>query len=243
MRCPSRAPAPSRPSAARTHELRFEYVTNTGHPITDDDGFELRGPGGAVQKGKLANGRLHRTGVEPGAYELRTRVIKSARWSTSAAGPFESVELIVSTRGFPDGTPLDLVIRPAYGPADASGFRIKGELKSDQARASWAYEQAIGGRVTERFQFEVSAGRKHARSGMLTINAHASGTPRGTQERLRARGYDAGPPTDDWSASLRAGLRRYQAEHPPLIVSGDLDPFTVELLDDPFAPVGAQAGP
>ena len=228
----------ARPSAVRTHELRFEYVTNTGHPITDDDGFELRGPGGAVQKGKLANGRLQRTGVEPGAYELRTRSIKSACWSTTSAGPFEPVELLVTTRGFPDGTRVELVIRPAHGPPDESGFRIQGEIKSDQARATWVYEQAIGGRLTEELRFEVSAGRKHACSDRLTVSAHASGTPQGTQERLRARGYDAGPPADDWSAPLRAALRRYQSEHPPLIASGELDPLTVELLDDPFAPVG-----
>ncbi|MEO8184044.1 MAG: hypothetical protein ABI895_34930 [Deltaproteobacteria bacterium] len=229
---------PARSSAVRPHELRFEYVTNTGHPITDDDGFELRGPGGAVQKGKLANGRLHRMGVEPGAYELRTRSIQSARWSTTSAGLFESVELVVTTRGFPDGTQVDLVIRLGYGPPDASEFHIQAEIQSDQARASWAYEQAIGGRLTEQFQFEASVGKKHARSGKLTVSAHASGTPQGTQERLRARGYDAGPPANDWIASLRAALRRYQAEHPPLIASGDLDPFTVGLLDDPFAHVG-----
>jgi hypothetical protein len=233
---PSRAPVS--PSALRTHELRFEYVTNTGFPITDDDGFELRGPGGAVQKGKLANGRLQRKGVEPGAYELRARYFKSARWSTTSAVPFEPVELIVNTQGFPDGTQLELVIRPAYGPPDARGFGLEGEIQADQARASWAYEQGVGDRLMERFQFEVSAGRKHARSDLLLINAHPSGTPRGTQERLRARGYDAGPPADDWTVALRSALRRYQADHPPLIASGDPDPFTVDLLDDPFAPRG-----
>jgi len=240
---PSRPLARARPSVARTHELRFEYVTNTGYPITDDDGFELRGPGGAVQKGKLANGRLQRAGVEPGTYELRTRSFKSARWSSTSAGPFETVELIVTTRGFSDGTPIELVIRPAYGPSDATRFRLEDEIKSDQARATWAYEQAVGGRLTEQFRFEVSAGRKHARSDLLRISAHPSGTPQGTQERLRACGYDAGPPADDWSAALRAALRRYQADHPPLIASGDLDPFTLELLDDPFAPVAAKADP
>jgi hypothetical protein len=239
----SRPPAGSPPSAARTHELRFEYVTNTGHPITDDAGFELRGPGGAVQKGKLANGRLHRTGVEPGAYELRTRAIKSARWSSTTASAFEAVDLIVSTRGFPDGTQLEVVIRSAYGPPDATGVHLNMEVESDLARVTWAYEQAIGGRFREQFQFEASAGRKHARSNFLAISQHPSGTPLGTQERLRAQGYAPGPPADEWTAALRTALRRYQADHPPLLAHGELDPFTLEQLDDPFAPLTVKAAP
>lgn len=233
----SRPPARSPSSAARTHELRFEYVTNTGHPITDDAGFELRGPGGGVQKGKLANGRLERTGVAPGAYELRTRCIKSARWSSTTASPFEAVELIVSTQGLPDGTPLDIVIRSACGPPDATGVRIRGELSSDQMRLTWTYEQAIRGRFRDRLQFEVSAGGKHARSNFLAINAHPSGTARGTQERLRAQGYAPGPPADEWTGALRTALRRYQSDHPPLLAHGELDPFTLEQLDDPFGPL------
>jgi hypothetical protein len=225
----------ARPNAERPHELRFEYVTNTGHFITDDDGFELRGPGGAVQKGKLANGRLQRTGVEPGVYELRTRAIRRARWSSPSASPFESVQLIVTTGGFPDGTQLELVIRPAHGPRDASGFRLQAALQSDQARATWAYEQALGARCTECFQFEVRAGRKHARSDLLAVNASPAGTPRGTQERLRARGYDPGPAADDWTAELHSAVQRFQTDHPPLVACGELDPFTADLLDDPFA--------
>ena len=231
----SRPALRSRPHTERPHELRFEYITNTGHPITDDDGFELRGPGGAVQQGKLANGRLQRTGVEPGAYELRTRAIQRARWSTTSASPFESVELIVTTGGFPDGTPLELVVRPAHGPPDATVAHLQAEIQSDQARTTWAYEQAIGGRCTERFQFEVTAGRKHARSDLLAINAHPSGTPRGTQERLRARGYDPGAPADDWTSALRSAVQCFQAGRPPLVANGELDPFTADLLDDPFA--------
>ena len=222
-------------SAARSHELRFEYSTNTGYPITDDDGFELRGPSGAVEKGKLANGRLQRTGVEPGAYELRTRSIKSAGWSTASAAPFEPVDLIVMTRGLPDGTPLDVTIRSTSAPPDAAPARVKVAVKADRAVASWAYEQAVGALYREQFQFEVGVGKKSALSDLLTINPHPADTPRGAQEHLRARGYDPGPPTDAVTAALRAALRRFQTDHPPLIAQGELDPFTIDLLDDPFA--------
>jgi hypothetical protein len=236
---PLEAPLPAPPARPapreRTHQLRFEYMTNTGHPITDDAGFELRGPDGTVQKGKLENGRLHRTEVEPGSYELRLRAFRSARWSRTSAAPFEPIALVVATRGFPDGTELDLVIRPAYGPPDAAGFFITAEVQSNQARATWAYEQGIGGRLGEQFRFEASASRKRARSNILSITAHPSGTALGTQERLRARGYDPGPPADGETAAFRAALQRFQADHPPLIASGELDPFTVEQLDDPFA--------
>jgi hypothetical protein len=224
-----RAPPP------KQYDLLFEYVTDTGHPVTDEGGFELWGPGGFIEKGKLSNGRVHRKGVVSGQYELRVRALTSARWSTLSTSPFEPVRLTVRTKNLPDGTPLVIAIRPAHAAPDAASIRLQVKVQADCAAATWSYEQAVGGRLREDFEFEVTLDKKRATSQVLRVVPHPPTTPRGAQERLRALGYDPGPAADEPTASLRAALQRYQEDHPPLVPSGELDPFTVDVLDSQIA--------
>lgn len=226
------APASARRSPApRQYDLLFEYLTDTGHPVSDKKGFELWGPGGFLERGKLSNGRVHKKGVVAGQYELKVRAVTSARWSTVSARPFEPVHLIVSTKNLPDGTPLAIALRPAHGPPDTAALRLQLEVQSDQATATWCYEQAVGGRFREDFEFEVTLDEKRGGSNVLSVVPHPPTTPLGLQERLRALGYDPGAPAEELTASVRAALQRYQTDHPPLVPSGEPDPFTVDLLD------------
>jgi hypothetical protein len=225
---------PSQLHAARSHDLLFEYLSSTGHPAADDEGFEFVGPSGDVEAGALSNGQLQRQGVEPGAYELRVRAIKSARWSTDTAHPFEDVEVLVSTKGFSDGTSVDIAIRPAWGaPDDAPLATLSASVRSGVAATQWRYEQKVGTQERERFRFEAAIGKhKRALSDALDVVPHEPHTARGAQERLRSLGYDPGPPADDVSDALRTALRSYQRDNPPLAPTGELDDETVRTLDD-----------
>jgi hypothetical protein len=219
----------------KEHDLLFEYVSNTGHPISDDEGFELVKPDGAVEKGQLTNGRLERSGVEPGSYELRVFALKGARWSVSEAHPFDEVKLEVAAKGFPDGTKVELAIREAFGPPAGEPLAtLAAELAGGAASVTWRYEQPVGGALKEELVFEAAVGKKRALSEVLTISPHPAGTPRGAQERLRLLGYDPGAPADD-AAGMKAALEQYQKDNPPLVVSGTLDEFTVNLLEDQIA--------
>jgi hypothetical protein len=216
----------------QTHDLLFEYTSNTGHPIVDDDGFELVSPDGTIEQGTLTNGKLDRKGVEPGSYELRVRAIKGVRWSATEMRPFEEVELVVETKGFPDGTKVDLFVRQAWAPPSSAPLvQLSAQVTSNRATAPWKYDQAVGAPDHDRVYFQAVIGKKRATSDSLAIAPHPLQTPRGAQERLRALGYDPGAPSDTVGAAMKSALESYQKDHPPLVVSGTLDEFTAQVLE------------
>jgi hypothetical protein len=219
-----------------SQDLLFEYRTNTGHPISDDDGFELVAPDGGVEVGTLSNGRLYKPGVDAGSYELRFREMCGARWSVPLAHPFGEVRMEVETCGFPPGTTVRFAVWFADGPPDGPPLaELSAALYADRAAASWRYQQAVGGPVRERLRFEAAIGKKRAWSDALAIEPHAAETALGAQERLRALGYDPGPPEAGSGDRLAQVLRAYQQDHPPLAVTGRLDDETAALLDEQLA--------
>jgi hypothetical protein len=219
--------------APKRHELLFKYVSNTGHPIVDDEGFELLKPDGGTESGTLSNGRLERRDVEPGTYELRAKFIKGARWSVSEAHPFEEVQLIVEAKGIPDGAKVECAVRHALGAPDAEPLAtLSGDVVADAVSIPWKYDQPVGAPCFEQVTFEAVIGKKRAVSGILRIEPHDISAPRGLQERLRALGYDPGAPTDTIEAPTTGAVMSYQEDHPPLEVTGELDEWTMRMLDE-----------
>jgi hypothetical protein len=223
----------ARAAAPKRHDVLFEYVSNTGHPVVDDEGFVLLKPDGGTETGTLANGRVERSGAEPGIYELKVKAIKSARWSVSETYPFAEVRLVVRTMGFHDGTKAEFAVRHALGAPDAEPIAtLSGAIEADAVTIAWRYEQPSGAPCYERLQFETVVGKKRAMSNVLEVVPHDMPTAEGVQERLRALGYDPGPPTDTIEAAMTGAIMRYQEDHPPLEVTGELDEWTTRLLDE-----------
>lgn len=227
-------PSQARAAVARQdHNLVFEYTTNTGEPIVDEEGFELVGPGGGVQRGKLSFGRLERRGVEPGEYELRVRAIKSASWSKTTARPSDEVDLIVEARGFPDGTMVQMTISGAHGPPDATPLAVlTGPLAAGRVSVPWRYEQPVGGSIHGDVRFEATVETKRAASGVLAIRPSDTRSVRGMCERLRALGYDPGQLSAEVDDAMRDAIRRYQEDCPAMAVTGDLDEDGLDVLDE-----------
>jgi hypothetical protein len=230
---PARVPAAPRP---RTHNLLFEFRTNTGHPVEDDMGFTLIGPSGVESQGKLAAGRVDRRNVDPGNYELRYCAVKAVNWSVDGACPSDEVQLQVDTVGFPDGTSVRMSVYSRWAADDAQPVaKLSARIDGDSASASWKYEPAVGEPIYTGLRFRAEIDKKFGWSDVLAVALHDPATPRGAQERLRALGYDPGSPSDSVNSRMTDALKKYQKDHAPLVASGELDEWTALLLQDHIA--------
>jgi hypothetical protein len=213
------------------HTVSFEFVTDTGHPIEDDAGYDLIFPDGRIETGKLAGSKAERQGVKPGVYTLRMRSIEGASWLLSKVQPFERVGLSVSTKGFPDGTVVNLSIRYSWAPPNSLPLaQLESKVLADSAEASWSFEQPLGVLPYQSLIFEALIGKKRTWSGRLQVAPLAIDTSRGIQDRLRALGYDPGPPSDEATDALTNAVKAFQTDHPPLLASGVVDELTFERL-------------
>lgn len=215
------------------HNVSFEFITDTGHLIEDEAGYELIFPDGKFETGKLASSKAERSGVKPGIYELRTRSIRGASWLLPSVQPFERVGLSVSTKGFPDGTVVKIAIRYSWAALNSPPLaQLEAKVLADSAESSWMFEQALGDSPYQDLIFDAIVGQKRSWSGLLIVNPAAADTTRGAQDRLRALGYDVGPPSDEITDAFNSALELFQSHHPPLVVSGFLDGYTINVLDD-----------
>jgi len=215
--------------SATTHsaDLVFEYKTDGGLAVGDDDGLELVHPDGKVEPVKVQAGRFKKSGAKPGVYELRAKALQAARWGTSDAHPFVSVPLAVTGKNIADGTAITVEIRRAWEPGKAAPFAtVQLTFKDGSARGVWAYEQPVGQPAVETFWFEAQLGKKRARSGTLRVVPHDAKENLGVQERLRSLGYDPGPPSDELNKGTRDAVESFQKDHPPLLVDGIAGPLT-----------------
>jgi hypothetical protein len=103
--------------------------------------YTLKGPDGLLGEGTLT-GRIKRTGLKEGDYEIALKAITKARWSASEAKEGEKVKLLAEGAGFEDGADVVFEIwEKDLNKADEVIKTIEdAQISGGKAETEWIYE-------------------------------------------------------------------------------------------------------
>ena len=160
------------------HFLHVDFVDKGGFPVLGVS-YSLIKSGSTVDKGVLT-GRVRKTGIEAGSYDIELRVISKAEWSTEEAAVGDKVNLTANCSGIEDGTSAQLVImlRDLNAP-DREIITIESEVGGDKIEEEWTFElqkdllpvqnerAARQGYSSPAYYFVATAGGCSARSKLL----------------------------------------------------------------------------
>ncbi len=161
------------------HFLDVSFTDKGGSPITGV-GYTVTSPDGKQTSGLLA-GKIRRSGIEPGTYEIKLHAITNACWSVEEAHIGDTVTLSAKTSGIESGTKATFIIyvRDFHSP-DRELLTITSEVNNDKVEAQWT--TAVDERLLEiqnaniqygysspLYYFVVSAGECEARSRMMKL--------------------------------------------------------------------------
>lgn len=121
------------------HYLDVKFVDKGGKPITGV-AYKIKAPDDQTDHGNLY-GKVKKTGVEPGDYDIELKGIIKAEWSKKQARDGETVKMLVETAGIEDGAKATFVIweRDA-NKADQRIATVKDvEVKGNKVEADWQY--------------------------------------------------------------------------------------------------------
>ncbi len=167
--------------ATEQHYIDVKFVDKGGKPISGVQ-YKLKDPDGNEIQGTLA-GRIKKSGVGQGQYEVKLAGIKNAKWSTKKAKQSETVKMIAEVVGFDSSAKATFQIfrrdsNRADRPVDTlSDVAVSG----DKSEVDWQYEYRegeddpeLGHKETGRysypsFYFTVTIEDAKASSGTLQI--------------------------------------------------------------------------
>lgn len=121
------------------HYLDVKVVDKGGFPVTGIK-YTLKDPDDNVSDGKVF-GRIKRTGIKEGSYDISLSAIKDARWGVMEATVGDKVKMTVTTAGLEDGeaATLKIYIKDANF-ADHLFETITTEVQSDEVEEEWELE-------------------------------------------------------------------------------------------------------
>ncbi len=163
---------------AENHYLDVKFVDKGGKPIAGIQ-YKLTSPDNKVEQSGLS-GRIRKSGVEPGNYEIELKAITRVGWSVDEAEVGETVTLKAETAGIDDGeqAQFEVIIRDADHP-DRSLVELESEVSGGRAEVEWELqvdddllgicdEKERRGRFSQPlFFFTVAIAGFEARSPML----------------------------------------------------------------------------
>jgi hypothetical protein len=227
---PGLPPPPLRSSESDGPGLKLTLKTSTGEAVEDPDPVDVSEAGSDPAPMKMGEGKLENKKPK-GVVVVTFHELRRAFWSKSVAAADEDLELGVLSSGFPDGTKGTFEIRHVGDAADSEPLEsIDFSLSDGKARAPWKYEQPLKGAASARLVFSARVDKKVAYSAPLNIVAYPFTDVRGVKQRLRALGYDAGPPDASEGGPLESALRAFQGDNEPLEKTGKLDEKTRRVL-------------
>jgi uncharacterized Zn-binding protein involved in type VI secretion len=175
-------------ASARAKSAEVEEGHTLDVSFEDKGGLPAGGAMYTVKKGKEIvdsgplTGRIKRSGVEQGNYDIEIRAISKATWSKSEAEVGDKLTLSAKTAGIENDTPAQVVVYMRdINSADRqlAGFETK--VSGDKVEVDWTFtvdekllqiqqEKAQkGGYSSPTFFFTVEAAGCQARSGILRL--------------------------------------------------------------------------
>ncbi|UCD62546.1 MAG: PAAR domain-containing protein [Candidatus Zixiibacteriota bacterium] len=163
------------------HFIDAKVVDKGGKPITGAQ-YKLKDPDNVETISTLA-GRVKKSGVKEGQYELSISGIKNVKWEKTEAKAGDTVKMIAETVGFgSDAKATFQVFQKDFNRADAPRATVDGvEVSGDKAETEWTFEYTEGedepeiGHATTnrysypRFYFTVTIDQAKATSGLLKL--------------------------------------------------------------------------
>jgi uncharacterized Zn-binding protein involved in type VI secretion len=93
-----------------------------------------------TKSGGILGGRIKRTGVPQGNYDINLRGIVNARWSTRQADVGKAVDLIVDTIGVENGGKAGINIFIRSRAVDHHLSSLEAQVNNNQAKTQWTFE-------------------------------------------------------------------------------------------------------
>ncbi|MBD3343921.1 MAG: hypothetical protein GF401_02525 [Chitinivibrionales bacterium] len=123
-------------SEPENHTLDVSFVDKAGLPV-GGLAYTMKWPDGTTSGGVLG-GKIKRTGIPEGSYEITLRTITAAQWSKEEADVGDAVKLMVETVGFEKGEKVrfDIYIKDANY-TDHLLESIESEINGNKAEVSW----------------------------------------------------------------------------------------------------------
>ncbi len=121
------------------HYLHAEFVDKGGFPIMGT-AYGIKKSGSQIDEGVLP-GKVRKTGIEPGSYDIELRIIKKAEWSTEEAEAGQEVKMTAETSGIENGTKatLTVMLRDLNAP-DRKIKTIDTKVNGDKIEGSWVFQ-------------------------------------------------------------------------------------------------------
>jgi len=163
------------------HYIDAKFVDKGGKPISGAR-YKLKDPDGNEIEGTLA-GRIRKTGVSQGQYEVTLSAITNAKWSTRKAKYGETVKMEAQVVGFESGAKATFqVFKKDSNRADRPVDTVSDvDVSGDSVQADWQFayregedDPSLGRQKTERysypsFYFAVTIEDSKAASGLLRL--------------------------------------------------------------------------
>ena len=122
-----------------THKLDIKFVDNGGKPISGVN-YTIKNPDGQKETG-LLSGRIKKSGVKKGNYEIELKAITSAKWSVKDARVGDVVKLKAEVSGFKSGTEAEFrIYEKDFSSADDLIATVEAKTSGDKVEAKWEYK-------------------------------------------------------------------------------------------------------
>jgi len=159
------------------HYLNVSFVDKGGFPVTGVQ-YSVKDPDNKISHGKLT-GKVKKTGVKEGSYEISIKAITGVKWSVDEARTGEKVKMQAETKGFESNDKATFEVwQKDINKADKliATFRDI-DLSGDKAEAEWTYQyepeegqqQGKKGYSSPTFYFSVKISECLQRSGILRL--------------------------------------------------------------------------
>lgn len=159
------------------HYLDVKFKDKGGKPITGV-AYKIDAPDNQSDQGNLY-GKVKKTGVEPGDYDIELKGVVNAEWSQTSARVGDVVKLSADVAGYEDGTPAVFQIyeRDLNGPDKALATK-KAQVSGGKVETQWEYpyledpddypkEGKFERLSSPKHIFVVTVGDQQARSGLI----------------------------------------------------------------------------
>ncbi|PKK84999.1 MAG: hypothetical protein CVT49_00210 [candidate division Zixibacteria bacterium HGW-Zixibacteria-1] len=167
--------------AEEGHKLDVKFADKGGNPITGVQ-YTVKSPDGEESKAPLA-GRIKKSGIKEGNYEIELKAIVKAEWSKKTAEVEDTVKMKAQVAGIKSGTKatLEIFVKDSGPFADRLLRTVESKVDGDKIEEEWALKidkkfidlqaakEGKGGYSGPSFYFRVTADGISTRSGILEI--------------------------------------------------------------------------
>ena len=169
------------------HYLDVKFEDKGGKPIHGVE-YSIKDPDKKEASGSLT-GKVKKTGVKEGSFEVSLKVVSSAEWSAKDARVGDVVKLKAEISGFESGTPTVFrIFEKDFSSADDLIATLEAKTQGEKVETDWEYqyvedrddvqtekEQQLGYSLPE-YYFVVQVENSMARSGLLKFKDYVEVT-------------------------------------------------------------------